>query len=227
MGESGGVVDEHSTGTILRIGGRSRHGFEALPGRRTPKSLQKIRDVTVVFLWGVIAVATRRHFGSVRKLPSGHWQVSYWHEAVRHLAPYTFATKADAQAFLSGVEADIKRGVWMDPSAGRVTLAEWADIWLTGRTDLRPVTRAKYRHMLDRHVLPVLGHHELSKLRPSVVRAWYMEMKKRFVTTADDAYRMLRAILTTAMTDEMISKNPCQVKGPDKPDRTSAGGLGR
>lgn len=158
-------------------------------------------------------MATRRHFGSVRKLPSGRWQVSYWHEAVRHVAPHTFATKADAQAFLAGAEADIKRGVWIDPFFGRETLAKWADSWLSGRTDLRPVTRAKYRHMLDRHVVPVLGNYELSKLRPSVVRAWYMEMKKRYVTTADDAYRMLRAILTTAVTDGMISKNPCQIKG--------------
>jgi len=67
--------------------------------------------------------------------------------------------------------------------------------------------------MLDRHVLPVLGGHELAKLRPSSVRAWYMDMKKTYVTTADDAYRMLRAILTTAVTDEMIARSPCQVKG--------------
>jgi hypothetical protein len=119
-------------------------------------------------------MATRRHFGSVRKLPSGRWQVSYWHEAIRHVAPHTFATKADAQAFLAGAEADIKRGLWIDPSFGRETLADWAENWLSGRADLRPVTRAKYRHMLDRHVVPVLGHYELSKLRPSVVRAWYM-----------------------------------------------------
>jgi integrase len=158
-------------------------------------------------------MATRRHFGSVRKLPSGRWQVSYWHEAIRHVAPHTFATKADAQAFLAGAEADIKRGLWIDPSFGRETLADWAENWLSGRADLRPVTRAKYRHMLDRHVVPVLGHYEPSKLRPSVVRAWYMEMKKRYVTTADDAFRMLRAILTTAVTDGMISKNPCQIKG--------------
>lgn len=92
-------------------------------------------------------------------------------------------------------------------------MAKWADAWLTGRTDLRPVTRAKYRHMLDRHVLPVLGAQELAKLRPSAVRSWYMGMRARYKTTADDAYRMLRAILTTAVTDGLIPKNPCQVKG--------------
>jgi hypothetical protein len=67
--------------------------------------------------------------------------------------------------------------------------------------------------MLDRHVLPVLGSYELTKLRASVVRAWYMEMRRTYVTTADDAYRMLRASLTTAVTDEMIARSPCQVKG--------------
>jgi integrase len=158
-------------------------------------------------------MTARRHFGSVRKLPSGRWQVSFWHEGLRHVAPQTFATKSEAQAYLVGVEADINRGVWMDPSRGRVTLAEWSTNWLSARTDLRPATRAKYRHMLDRHVLPVLGSYELSKLRPSVVRAWFMEMREHYVTTADDAYRMLRAILTTAVTDEMIARNPCQVKG--------------
>jgi integrase len=154
-----------------------------------------------------------RHFGSVRKLPSGRYQASYWHQAVRHVALQTFASKSEAQAALAAMEADILRGVWIDPSGGRITLAKWADAWLAGRTDLRPVTRAKYRHMLDRHVLPILGDQELAKLRPSAVRSWYMGMRARYKTTADDAYRMLRAILTTAVTDGLIPKNPCQVKG--------------
>lgn len=156
---------------------------------------------------------SRRHFGSVRILPSGRYQASYWHEAIRHVGPQTFASKSDAYAALAAMEADIRRGVWIDPSGGIITLAKWADDWLTGRTDLRPVTRAKYRHMLDRHVLPVLGGQQLAKLRPSAVRAWYMGMRGKYKTTADDAYRMLRAILTTAVADGLIPKNPCQVKG--------------
>ena len=31
----------------------------------------------------------RRHFGNVRKLPSGRWQASYWHQGLRHLAAGT------------------------------------------------------------------------------------------------------------------------------------------
>ena len=37
--------------------------------------------------------------------------------------------RADARAFLSGVEADIRRGVWIDPWAGRLRVWELAEEW--------------------------------------------------------------------------------------------------
>jgi integrase len=156
---------------------------------------------------------SKRHFGSVRRLSSGRYQASYWHEGVRHLAEQTFPTKGDALAHLASIETDLHRGAWIDPSAGKVTFGEWAQSWLDARADLRPVTKAKYQHMLDRHVDPVLGPVRLSRVTPSAVRAWYMDMRERYVTTGDDAYRMLRAILNTAVTDGLIARNPCQVRG--------------
>lgn len=155
----------------------------------------------------------KRHFGSVRRLPSGRYQTSYWHDGLRQIADRTYATKADALAHLAAVEVDLRRGAWIDPAGGRVTLADWAERWLEGRADLRPVTRAKYQHMLDRHVIPVLGNRELGRLTPSAVRSWYMDLRERYVTTGDDSYRMLRAILNTAVTDGLIARNPCQVRG--------------
>jgi hypothetical protein len=62
-------------------------------------------------------MSRRRHFGSVRKLPSGRYQASYWHEGQRHIAPDTYASKTDAQVWLSAKETDINRGRWVDPSA--------------------------------------------------------------------------------------------------------------
>ena len=46
----------------------------------------------------------RRHFGNVRKLPSGRYQASYWHEGERVIAEGTFPTKDDALAFLANAE---------------------------------------------------------------------------------------------------------------------------
>ena len=64
-------------------------------------------------------MATRRRFGSVRRLPSGRWQARYWDAAGNRLtAPTTFATKTDAQRWLSAAETDMARGDWHDPRLG-------------------------------------------------------------------------------------------------------------
>src|SRR5487761_1069957 len=98
-----------------------------------------------------------RHFGSVRKLPSGRWQARYEHDGTYRAAPATFKTKADAQAWLSATETDLRRGSWVDPRAGHVTFARYASSWLEHRADLRASTRAKYRRLLDQHLLPEFG----------------------------------------------------------------------
>ena len=152
-------------------------------------------------------------FGNARKLPSGRWQASYWHEGKRYAGPHTFRAKADADAWLATVRTEVGRGQWIDPQVGKVTLAEYATDWLTARSDLRDTTRSKYTHLLDKHVLPALGTTALSGLRPSKVRSWYHELAQRHQTTADDAYRLLRAVLNTAKADQMVAANPCQVKG--------------
>jgi len=72
----------------------------------------------------------RRYFGSTRKLPSGRWQASYWHEGARHIAPAPFKTKADALAHLANIETDLGRGGWINPAAGKVTLAKYTTDWI-------------------------------------------------------------------------------------------------
>jgi hypothetical protein len=46
-------------------------------------------------------------------------------------APSTFYTKTDANLFLSSVQADMARGSYIDPRAGKVTLAAWSAQWLS------------------------------------------------------------------------------------------------
>ena len=114
----------------------------------------------------------RRHFGSARNLPSGRWQASYWHLGARHVAPHTLPTKADAQAWLSGVETDIKRGTWLDPEGAKVTLASWLQHWLETVVDGRvgsDNTRANYAQIIRVHIVPALGVVTLSDLTAEMV----------------------------------------------------------
>jgi integrase len=152
-------------------------------------------------------------FGNVRRLPSGRWQARYVGPDGRHYAAGTFPTKQDADGALARYRVAVHQGDWINPTAGRVSVVEFATRWLAQRTDLRPTTRAKYRHLLDRHILPALGARPLAGLSSPVVRGWYHELASRHQTSADDAYRLLRTIMNTAVADGIVARSPCQVKG--------------
>jgi integrase len=155
---------------------------------------------------------TRRHFGSVRKRPSGRWQALYWQDE-RVQSAGTFATKADAQAFLSAMETDLRRGKWIDPRGGQEILSHYANDWLNQRTDLAERTAELYRHVLDKHVLSALGTSTLAGLSPTKIRSWHANIAKDHPATASKAYRLLSSIMRTAVADGFISISPCKVEG--------------
>jgi integrase len=83
---------------------------------------------------------------------------------------------------------------------------------------LAPRTRDSYQHSLDRWILPSLGQLALSKITPSRVRAWHTEVSGATGPTATrQAYSVLRAILNTAVEDELLHRNPCKIRGAGQP----------
>ena len=157
-------------------------------------------------------MADRRHFGTVRKRSSGRWQAMYWHEGKRYSSG-TFAAKADAQAWLSTAEVDHRRGAWIDPTAGQVTLNGYSMQWLARRPDLAIRTRELYEDLLRIHIIPSLGKVTISNLSPSAIRGWNAHLAARYPSTASKSYRLLSTILRTAVDDGLIMKSPCKVKG--------------
>ena len=157
--------------------------------------------------------SARRHFGAVRKLPSGRFQASYWLEGRRHIADGTFATKGDAHAFLDVTAATVTRGDWINPEFGRMEFNEYATLWLDQRTDIRPRTREYYAWLIEKKLIPHFGDREIAKVTPVHVRSWYAGIAAETPGVARSAYRVLRAIFNTAIQDDLIIKNPCRVKG--------------
>jgi len=83
----------------------------------------------------------------------------------------TFKRRADAERFVSTVEADVLRGTYLDPEAGRITFKRYAEDWLKSKT-FEPTTREQVELRLRLHVYPVLGTKMLAQIKPSTIQAW-------------------------------------------------------
>ncbi len=164
----------------------------------------------------------RRSFGAVRELPSGYYQARYvGPDRQTYRAPVTFSTYGDADTWLSGVRADIARDKWVSPATRKATtvptLTEYATTWLADRA-LKPRTAAHYRQLLDAHVLPALGDHPVNAITPIVVRTWHARLDTG-PTAKAHAYSLLKTILGTAVTDDVLPANPCRVRGAGQSQR--------
>lgn len=158
-------------------------------------------------------------------------------------APHTFAKKAPADAWLAKTKADIDAGSWLHPDdeaardaaaaaeaeRKRITLGEYAATWIKTRRNskgmpLSPNT-IRERERLLRPAAEKAPDHPggpLAELVPLVladitadrVRAWYAAQQDRgTITQTSRAYELLKAIMTTALEDELIDKQPCTIKG--------------
>ncbi|WP_202418680.1 tyrosine-type recombinase/integrase [Streptomyces sp. YIM 132580] len=164
------------------------------------------------------AKGSRRRFGAVRQYRSGRWTASYrGPDGQEFRAPETFETKKDAEVWLSQVEADLTRGNWQDPDAGAVNFKEYALQWVDER-GLSATTDELYRRLLRLHVLPTFEDLDLDEITAPRVRTWRTERLSSTgaATTVAKSYRLLKAIMETAVDDELIRRNPCRIKGAGK-----------
>jgi integrase len=159
----------------------------------------------------------KRSFGAVRQYRSGRWTASYRApDGEEHRAPETFDTKKEAETWLSQVEADLSRGDWRDPNAGKVSFEEYALQWVAERS-LAATTESLYRQLLKKHILPTFGAWDLDEITAPRVRTWRAErLSATGPTVVAKSYRLVKAILETAVDDELIRRNPCRIKGAGK-----------
>ena len=164
----------------------------------------------------------RRYSGSVDRLPSGRWRARYRGPDGRRHAR-AFRTKSDADAWLAAQQTDCRRGNWVDPRLGRVTVADWAKVWLQTTVHLRPSTCAGYETKLRSHVLPRLGETAVIDLDTPAVRRFVAELVADGVSPGNllGVRAVLRLVLNTAVEAGALSVNPCsgvKVPRPRKPE---------
>lgn len=122
----------------------------------------------------------------------------------------TFARKTDAEKFLAGVESDKSRGLYVDPSAGRITVGQYAATWQAAQVHRR-TTEAAFDSHLRNHILPLLGHRPMGAVTRSEIQGW---VKSRSAVLAPSTttlvYSVLRMIFRSAVADRVIAVSPCE-----------------
>jgi integrase len=136
------------------------------------------------------------------------WRVRY-RDPDGRLCSETFARKVDADRFAVASEADVLRGEWFDPAAGRRPFKDLAAEWRANMVG-EDTTLAQIDSHLRNHIVPFFAERPTSGIRPSAVQAWVQGRAQVLApATLEVVYRYLGAIFRSAVADGIIPRSPC------------------
>lgn len=91
--------------------------------------------------------------------------------------------KRKAETWLANIEADMSRGDYIDPEAGKVTFEQYATQWMkTQITD--PATREAVEMRLRRHAIPHIGKRPVGSFNPTHLRLWMRALEEAGLSAA-------------------------------------------
>lgn len=163
-----------------------------MPGKRNPaKKSRRARGTGSIF-------PDKRRGGWVGKVPVG-----------RYPNGRTKYTEVRGETQAEVVEAMKK----VRPPGPDVTVAEWADRWLA-TSGAQPPTLADYKHTVEKHVKPTLGHLKLASLTAHDVEAAVLRWGLG-PNTARKNLRQVRTMLEAARRAKLVPENVAKdAKGP-------------
>ncbi|GAB3126479.1 hypothetical protein GCM10027160_50110 [Streptomyces calidiresistens] len=131
--------------------------------------------------------------------------------------------KRKAETWLATIEADMTRGQYVDPKAGKITFQRYAADWLASQTT-DPATRSAVEMRLRLHAFPHLGARPLASFQPSHIRSWIRVLEDG---GAAGSYRRVifgnvSAVLSAAVDDGYLARNPCRA-GSVRPPKPTPG----
>jgi integrase len=119
----------------------------------------------------------------------------------------TFRTEREAVRACVRAEEGLSLGKVGDPKRSRQTLATYVETEWFPNHMIEATTRENYRYVLNRHVLPGLGHMRMIEILPFHVREWVLDLQRTYGVrppSVREAKVVLDAILTTALNDQVV-----------------------
>ncbi|MFF8915716.1 tyrosine-type recombinase/integrase [Streptomyces sp. NPDC015032] len=126
--------------------------------------------------------------------------------------------KRKAETWLSNIEADMSRGDYIAPEAGKVTFEQYATKWMTTQTT-DPATRESVEMRLRLHVLPHIGKRLIGSFNPTHLRLWMRTLEDAGLSAAyrRGIFAHVSTVFTAAVEDRVIRVNPCSARSVKAP----------
>ncbi len=136
-----------------------------------------------------------------------------------------FATRREAQAFLTDTLARVGDGSYVAPS--KLTVGQWLEQWLPAvQTTVKPQTGKKYETVVRCHLSPQVGSVRLSALAGAHLTALYGELAREGL--AAGTIRNVHAVISRALSDAVregkVNRNVAKLARPPRraPTRATA-----
>ncbi|MFJ2259924.1 tyrosine-type recombinase/integrase [Streptomyces sp. NPDC087844] len=144
---------------------------------------------------------------------SGHgkgkrWQVR-WRDAAGEQQKENFTKRSQADTRAATVQADLDRGLYVDPAAGKESFRAVAERWRTSAVH-RDGTASRVERALRLHIYPTFGDRPIVTIRPSEVQAWVKDRSQVLApSTLRITFAYMVTVMHTAVRDRTIALNPC------------------
>jgi len=93
------------------------------------------------------------------------------------------------------------------------TMDEWLMHWMESELlgSVKASSYQTYLNLVNRYLVPALGHMRLSAITPGIVNDFVVQLKQSGLSysTTKNAYRLLAAAMRCALDEGLIRKNPC------------------
>jgi integrase len=137
-------------------------------------------------------------------------------------------TRAAAELRCKQVDIDQATDTYLDPTRGRITLAQWVHIWEDGHI-AGPAKWAAYRSHLRNHILPRFGDVPLTQINRQAVKMFVKHLKRHLAdSSVTSIMSLLGMLMREAVADRRIGYNPCHAikittgRAPERPHATPA-----
>ncbi|MEV5347119.1 tyrosine-type recombinase/integrase [Streptomyces achromogenes] len=159
-----------------------------------------------------MAYAEKR--GYDKKARKWRWRGRYlkpdgtWGSVSRDDNRQPFYTARAAREYAAGLETDVRRKTFIDPRSGRITVTEWAELWIES-VELANRSDNTYRQRLRSVILPKWGPAAMADVSQVAIKTWEKQLREQYKPSyVKSVMSVMRVMFEDAVSSKVRADNP-------------------